>query len=137
MSSIAYKCKVCGQPGHASYDDVTPASWVKSLAPLLTCNRCYDFWDKKNRIERIIKAWLMRVNTAKILGHPKLSEITEKARGIVIAQTKAFAQAVCRHYAHPYVWEPDFVDQCMDRPDKIKFILAQYERLIKTREFSR
>lgn len=136
LSTLTYNCKMCGQPGQAKYDSDTPQPWVNKLKALLTCDRCYDYISVRNKLRSDIYKCAMRVKTVRDRRIVDMDEVLKKCRRDLLDLTRSFAKLVCGHYKRPFLWEPEFVDQLMDLPDKAIKILKLYEENIKSRRFT-
>ena len=126
MKSFPYKCKFCGADGqaHCAADpamfDIT--LWLSKIA----CNRCADYHDRRITLgERISKlaVFVLRKRQGGITITP---ETEGKLRERLTNLTKEFARIVCYHYRKPTIWEPDFVQLIIDKPDRTDSILTHY-----------
>lgn len=123
MTRMAYNCKECGRPGVVDYEPefIGEAEVWKAR---LVCNRCGDFLMLLSKLrERAgkISRFANRLNSSE----------AEKCRLKMVDCTKEIARAVCAHWRVQTVWEPDFVDQLMERPEKTDIIIKVYAQHIK------
>ncbi|MBM2845749.1 MAG: hypothetical protein HW407_1061 [Bacteroidetes bacterium] len=98
--------------------------------PLLSCDRCADYHEEKNRLrERIGKA---AYATQRLRFMGAWNEGSEKvAREKLAGLTQAFAELVCRHYRKVTVWEPEFVDMLIGKPEEVNRILDRYVKGVR------
>lgn len=131
---IAYHCKVCRQPGLAEIEPESDMAAVRRLAPMLTCNPCYD------RRERLVKATTLIIKTCwrffNIQSTAKKKEVIEEARresrSIIEAATRAYAIVMAEYRGLPnYVWDQSWVDDFMAAPDTVSQILKNYRAALK------
>ena len=129
MKTIAYTCKLCRRPGEAKYDDTEIPLDLGKWVSMLTCNRCYDYRDKKRLHADDIWRTCYDYSIARNLtDDSKRSEAVKRAREALVRKTKAFAGLICTHWNKMTVWEPDFVQMLLDHPDKSHQVLRDYER---------
>jgi hypothetical protein len=132
--NIAYTCKICKKHGITHHADDCPPTWVKALAPMLTCDDCVD--RRTEFLEAVSLIYNLCFKLVKLrnahLNEPELREKARKIREALIAATKRYAEIMAKinHLSAP-VWMEDFVDQLMGSPDKSGTILHTYIRLLK------
>ena len=129
MNMIAYKCPLCGKDGRAEYDP-EGVNQLEHWKKLLHCNRCADFMVElrslRERARQISMAHMTLQKTGK-LTEERRSELRSK----LSEATKAIAGLVGHQWSIVPVWEPEFIDQLLEFPDKSEFIVNQYARMIK------
>lgn len=129
MNRIAYNCPKCGKPGEGKADPGVDQQWVDTLAKLLHCNRCADFLDRHCVLERRIRGAAFIVLSAE---HSKdKAAVIDAMRDRLIDLTKTFAHLVCDFYRKVFTWEPDFVEQLIEKPEKAGRIIQLYEEMIR------
>ena len=57
--------------------------------------------------------------------------LRERIRIKLAKLTKKMAEVVCNHWRKPLYWEPDFVDQLVERPMHSSKICAVYVRMVR------
>lgn len=132
---VPYKCKVCGHPGLASCDqdalDVDPdiiTRWTK----LLTCNWCSDFIILRRKlVEGVKKVCESLISIRYTTKGARLVEDESKVREALTTKTQRLAAVLCEHRHKATVWEPEFVNLLMDKPDEVLNIVNQYARMLK------
>jgi hypothetical protein len=130
---IDYECKICKTPSSVECQDDTPEHWIKVLAPILTCDRCYD---RRNRFqtatETIINTcWMLR--RAREYAPEKADGLTPKVRSMLMSATLAYAKVMADfRNLDAYVWDADFVRQLMDAPEHAAITLKKYRAMLKT-----
>lgn len=126
--TIPHTCRICriaiSLEPHPDCPELKIAGWL----PLVVCNRCAEFRQWVWRAEKGVNAvchryWLLKC-------HGKEKDFTAEVRDRLNTLTRVFADRVCRHYGVATKWEPDFVQQLLDMPEKALGILAVYEKLI-------
>lgn len=130
LASIDYTCGLCGKPGQAQYKPEMVHK-LERWVSILHCNRCADFKVMLRKLRDnckrlVILRWQLQ----------KAGKMKQDQEALVRKEiedlTKAIAQLVCVHWRVGVVWEPDFVNQLLDFPDKAEFIVNQYAHLIQT-----
>ena len=123
-------CKFCGKQLTVESDNECPPEWVASLLPMLACNRCADYRARMAKLSDGIR--FACLNYIQLVNCNKLTdEDTAKTRVTLTTLTKCVADVVCRFYSRVTAWEPDFVQQLLDYPDKHAKVLATYISLVR------
>src|SRR5690349_12090700 len=126
MTTVAYRCKMCGREGQARLE--CGAEELKVLGfnlevwrSMLTCDRCYDFRDQYkrliDRIFRLCTAWQF-LSTSK--RESSRSKMKEKLSDV----TKRLVRLIAEHFRQQNVWDEQIVDGLMSEPDKSKAQVA-------------
>ena len=125
-------CKFCRKPLTVESDQNCPDEWAARLVALLACNSCADYRSRMTRyLDAIRKTCLdyIQAHNAKELK----AEDEDKVRSTLRRLTQGVAAAACRHRGIVTIWEPDFVQQLIDMPDKSNKVVAAYLRLLPTK----
>lgn len=130
MTTMPYTCPLCGLKSSAEYDSdfVKKAEFWKSL---LHCDRCADYRARIVSLRESCKALAMVYLTHRFLVHKVEPQFEQRIRAGLIEKTKAIAFAACNHWKRTMIWEPDFVQQILDQPDKVELIVNLYVRSIQ------
>lgn len=100
---------------------------LEKWKPLLTCNRCADYFEARRKIGHgILKAAWTLSQSRVTMTSQKLLQAEAQFREVLITLTKRFATLVCGHLNTTNVWEPAFMEMIMENPDKTRTILNQY-----------
>ena len=123
---VEYVCQFCAKAGAVKFDPVgflmcRPEHWT----PLAACDKCADYEEARRRIEDEI----FKVVRASTLCR-KNPDAQEKCRLAVVGLTKRFAALVCTYHNKTDVWEPDFPNAMLDKPEKVSSYLKDYRRCI-------
>ena len=124
MKDIVYKCRVCGKPGFAEYEEGFTGD-IDTWQSMLTHDRCYDFRDAKQEILRRIDSIIIWRNKVAV-NEAQL----ERARLALVDATKDYCAVVCKFNRKPAQWEPWLVEGILKKPENTKTILWGFERLI-------
>ena len=123
-------CKFCALPIslHVHPDSLgmfSMAVWVK----LAACNKCADYHTRRNAIthgvQRLANLAFQATASTNVDDkrdainrcHTKLTELTRK-----------LATNAADHYRNGFIWEPDWVEQILNQPDKATMSCTFFER---------
>jgi len=130
--NIAYECKFCQKPGVVTIDDPEAMFQVPKWKHLISCNRCADYSERKRLFfERIETATAILNQFRMTLAPEKINSAESKIREKLTAITKQLSALVCDYYRKTNVWDVEFVNLLMERPEKTWAICNQYVRNIK------
>lgn len=123
-------CKFCGSQCEVEQHEDCPDDWADILLPMVACNRCADFRSgitaRGADIHRVCQNYIQMKNSNKATPDKEY----ETSR-ILEAMTRRIADTVCRFYRlQPVVWDIDFVQQIMEKPDKSWAIISTYIRMV-------
>lgn len=126
---MTYTCGLCGKPGEAEYESDMVHN-IDRWVSILHCNRCADFRSMLRKLRENCKR--LTVLRWQLQKFGKMTEDRETTiRTQLASLTKAISQLVCTHWRVAIVWEPDFVNQMLNFPDKTEFIVNHYAEMIK------
>jgi len=123
-------CKFCGIPLTVESSHDCPADWSNVILGLLACNRCADYRSSMIRLNDSIRRTcqtFIQMHNAGAMNE----ETTTALRQTLGTLTKRVADAVCRFYRVALIWEPDFIQQLIDQPDKHTRVISTYTRLVR------
>ena len=129
MTKISYHCKFCRRPGVAEYDEGMVRD-VSKWATMLACDPCGDFMDSKRRLKDIFRSIGYRLTTARLTRSKKLDEVEAESRKRFAEASRTFAALVCSYYRCALIWEPEFVEQLIDAPNRTDHIAEFYFRSV-------
>lgn len=122
--TITANCKFCKVPIVAEAHPDCPELNLKAWLPLLCCNRCGEFqqWLRKmiGWTRKTCVAWSTRPHKAREASRGETHEELQRI-------TRRIAEVVCKFHWIETVWELDFVEQLMERPDRAEAIVKLYE----------
>lgn len=124
IRQLPYSCRICATKRVAEYDDDCPIGNLDAWRKLLVCDRCHDYCIARIRIERSIAAACFMLVRAKI--NDKAEKMAVDIKPLVERLTKKLATVCCDYYRLTNVWDPEFVDQLIARPEKVGVILGVY-----------
>ena len=127
FKDMPYTCRFCGSARVAQYDDGCPTLNLDKWKQLVACDRCCAYHIERRRLAHRIGLVCSTIEIAK--GGRKFngqleSDTREKLQWI----TKDIAKLVCDYHNLQTVWEPDFIQQLVDRPDMCDAIIKSYYR---------
>lgn len=125
MIPTPYKCHHCGREGIAKASDDGDREWNATLAKLLVCDWCADYLHGKRGYGCAIANVCAQVRGRQLTKPDQ--EVEEEARIKLRKLTWEYAQIICRYRRVENVWEQDFVEQLVERPDMCWVILRAYE----------
>jgi hypothetical protein len=132
---LEYLCKFCQKPGQAHYEPLEAMELAK-WAPLLCCNRCHDFEVSRRRLGRAInKQATILLQSAECLNSAKVAGVQDSVRKVLEILTKKLCTKTCDHYRKPNIWDIEFVNLLMDRPDMAWQITNKFVLSIKGQAF--
>lgn len=132
--NITYHCKICKQPGIAKCDDDCPPDTIKRLAPLLTCDRCFDI--RAEYISSVGNIGTLCVSLERIellrMDTTEAAMTRNRIRAGLMKETQRYCAAVAKTVkASGNIWDVDFVEQLMEYPAKVGIILQTYRKMLK------
>jgi hypothetical protein len=127
--NIEYQCKLCGRKGAVEVDDGVELFTIAEWKPILCCNRCADFLESKRNLEDKIKKVAIVLNLVRRGFGGKYSESAIREKFDFHA--RKFAALVCHHFHKSMVWDDEFVNLLMDKPENSHRICAHYLRGIR------
>ena len=123
--AIEYLCKFCGAKGALEID--TEVEWFFKLEkwlPLAACNRCADFSETLKMLEDAIKG--IAHSVASLPNNDGKKNVPEGLRKSLVTTTRAYAMRVCNFYRRPIMWEPEFVQTIIEKPNMVVRFLSAY-----------
>ena len=124
---LASECKACGKHVVLECDDQCPKLNLEKWLPIIVCNRCGDYMERRRLItERIQTACNQVIITATLKNK---SEPMAKLRENLIQLTQSFCQLLCRRWQTTNDWSDEMVDIIMESPDKASLALRAHEGL--------
>lgn len=132
--NIAYECKFCNRPGIVIMEESPGIQFqIEKWKPILCCNRCGDFMVAKRKITDLIQRNAACLNVCRItLQGEKLLKAESMCREAFTKLTKQFATVVCDYFRKTNVWDQEFVNMLMDKPDRFWHLCNQYMKLART-----
>lgn len=122
-----YVCRFCAKPGSVVYGD-TPVEleaanrWFKFPC----CDRCGNFRMAIRELKKKIQHVAIQIINAPRRGSPEHSKLMASAGEYVSQLTKKITTLVCDFYRVQNIWDRDFADQIMEKPDKSDVIIKVY-----------
>jgi len=129
MNSIMdYTCGCCGCAGQAEYDSefIHKAELWKAK---LVCNPCGDFLSAMLRLRACCYESAILFHRAK--GQKEEGIIKAELRRKLTTLTHRVSRITAAHWRTSELWDPDFVDQILEQPDKIKAIFTIYQQSVR------
>jgi hypothetical protein len=98
------------------------------LLKFATCNRCADYFVTRNRLRDAIARVCGVLTLVRGAGHEqeKESRMVCKISDKLEQLTKDYAQAVSTYYRTQTLWDIEFVNMLMDRPEMVNSVLDHY-----------
>lgn len=129
-------CKVCKCPVTLVTDSECPELHIEVWKTMVCCNRCHAYAMRLCRLKRYIVSAAMKVHTVREIfefkpdSKDEVGVISRAAREKLVELTKAVAKAICQRWNQVMVWEPDFVEQIMEKPNQAGLIVNFYEDMV-------
>jgi len=125
---VTYKCKFCQKTGAIEVDDHPGIRFqVEKWQPALCCNRCGYYREARNgirdRVQGVVEH-LIQMKSLKAL----TQELETGIRAKLTDHTKNYARLINEHYRKVNVWDREFINILMDRPEMWPRILNDYEK---------
>jgi hypothetical protein len=99
---------------------------------MLACNRCADYRSRMSSLLHSIRQtcldYIQAFNST--AQKAMTEEFIAKTRATLSRLTQALAASACRHRGINTIWEPDFIQQLFDMPEKSNKVVAAYLRLL-------
>lgn len=135
IKKIPYTCRFCGANHLAEYDDECPGIQLEKWMAVICCNKCAEFREEKRTVMDGIAASCRAIQVGTFRGGRLKPEEESKVRAALERLTKRYADMMCDWFGLVRVWDKDFVEQLMEKPDKWGSILKLYNsglRSLKT-----
>jgi len=126
IQKIPYTCRFCGVSHIAEYDDECPGLHVEKWMKIICCNKCADFKTERKELTDGIAAACRVIQIHNYKGSGLPPNVESELRLKLEKLTKRYASIMCEHLHLTNVWDADFVQQFMDKPDKWGVILKFY-----------
>jgi hypothetical protein len=99
---------------------------------MIACNRCADYRARiSSLLDSIRVACLSYIQAHNSPERKAMTdEFMDKTRATLRRLTQAIAATACRHRGINTIWEPDFIQQLLDMPDKSNKVVATYMKFI-------
>ena len=110
-----------------SYHDACPGLHFEKMSKMLCCDRCAGHNVSRNDTRHRIANACREVEIARMSGRGLSPQVSAAIREKLERYTKTYTTLLCDHYRLANVWDSDFPEQLMDRPDKWGVILQLYE----------
>ena len=126
---LDYQCKLCGHKSTVEVDDDLELFTIAQWKTILCCNRCADFLGEKRAVvEKINRvAGLLELKRKGFAAKVAESAIREKFD----FHARKFAALVCHHFHKSMVWDEEFVNLLMEKPENSHRICAHYLRGVR------
>lgn len=123
-------CKFCGSDCEVEQHEDCPDEWADKLLPMVACNRCADFRSNLTShgsdVHKACASYIQVLNSNK-----GTQEKEQQMRRTLEIMTRRIADTTCRFYRlEPAVWDIDFVQQIMEKPEKSWAIISTYIRMV-------
>jgi hypothetical protein len=136
MTPIDYHCKICGKPGVAYYNPECPIKDLNLWRDQICCDRCYTFRDAFSRCREaagklcyLLTVFRAKSNTAD--GKKALSDVEPVIRQKLTPITQKIARICCNYHKVTNVWDVDFVNQLMEKPNASNRTIDAYSSGIR------
>lgn len=132
---VNYTCKFCHTPGAVEIEEskdveISIAKWVSMLA----CNRCADYHSERlvcSAAVRGIAIAFMQLKSALSANELEVPTAMRQAFQRRCAKwTKRFVTNAANFYRRVPAWEPEMVEQIMEKPERWGDTLAQIFRTV-------
>ncbi len=122
-----YNCKFCGVTGTVESGDTTNIKiHIDKWLPMIACDRCATFHESRLKMtDRIVRV-CVALKQARQTRHRELTEIENRTRGKLVELTKRFAGLACDYWRKQNIWDCEFSNCLMDKPDNAYSILSFY-----------
>lgn len=127
MIPTAYKCKICGAEHVAMASDDGDPAWNITLAKLLVCDRCADYRQGRRKYGEAIATVCAQIRGALLSSKGLSQSVEDEARKQLRNLTQSYARVACRHRGMADVWDEEWVNMLVEKPDKVWIILREYE----------
>lgn len=130
MKELKYKCKMCYREGIAEYDDECPAWNLGIWSRQLICNPCGQHRDQVMNKAGTIKWIAQKLIYLSALREDKATKAIDTIRDALVVKTRELASFVCRRHRKSYVWDMEFVNNIMRRPEKAVEYCWMFDRMV-------
>jgi len=122
-----YNCKICGTPGEVQTSPLSDSLWNQKLAPMLTCNPCFDRCERRRTTERGLVNACLQLAQKRDSAPAKFND--KFWIQVLTNQTRSFAEAVrVERKRRAIVWDYEFVQLLFDAPREVGKLLHHYLR---------
>lgn len=130
---IQYKCKFCSRDGGVEIEDNPDMFHVEKWKPLLCCNRCGDYMEKRRGLsESIVKSCVFLQQARATQSGAALGKFEAGVREKLTELTKRMAALVCDYYRKTNIWDCDFVNMLAEQPKSAWQIVNKYCNMVRT-----
>lgn len=121
----AATCKICHKPLVIQVADDYVGDPLKIL-PMATCNRCYDLRERRIRLEEALFKTCYG-----LVANPKAKDSVRGAiHATLVELTKKYSQWFGEaNNLSGHLWEEQFVDMLMAKPNETSRVLSEYRRV--------
>lgn len=122
-------CRFCGNTVNADIADGCPIEDAKKWLPMAACDRCADFRMALLKLGDKCVWVLNRVHNAQ--GTKAEVGVKSFAREQLTEITKRIMRVICDHWRVTNYWDGQIVDEIMEHPDKVRFIISHMRDTVK------
>lgn len=134
IRELPYSCKMCGTNRVAEYDDDCAITRLDSFKAMLTCPRCYEYFDSMRRANDIVRRLCLNLyglRNGEQDGSDRLNKVTRQTRLKLTAVTKRLVTIVNAYYGQQNQWEETIVDTLIDCPQNYKSVILHMRKMAK------
>lgn len=127
--NVAYECKFCQKPGVVTLEEPVEFVAIEKWRKILSCNRCADYMvARRSAIDRVKRACTLIQQIRMTITGAKAIELESRIRERLDDYTKAIAKIVCNYLNKSLVWDVQFVELLMGKPELYFRICHDYIR---------
>ena len=121
---LDYKCKFCQKPGSVNCgDDPVEHEAAQRWYPMLCCDRCGKFRVSMRKERDAVRHLAVNLSACP---KAKLKEVEADCRPKLELILKRVTTLVGDYYRVQNIWDKDFVEQIIEKPESAGIIIALY-----------
>jgi hypothetical protein len=121
------KCRFCGREVVANASGDTDPVWDSRLSSMVACNRCADYRAGKRKWGEAIARVCSELSVVKRGRRGLPQEARQEAEAALRRLTQSYSATICRYLGLPDDWGEDYVDQLIESPRNVWYILKAFE----------
>ena len=132
MKTLDYKCKFCGTPRTAEYEDTNEVRLqLQKWQAMIACPRCYTFHTERAAIFHKIGDSCTLLDQSRYARAKELPKLEEALKNRITGHLEKLTRRAANHFGVELAADESVIAALLSKPDHFKIILGRYLNSIK------